>query len=114
VAERSKVQSTGIQATRKTLIVTGGASITIAFIERGHIVVANSLDTTKFAVEPTGRLVDDEATVVTVSDGMTPHTTVLEAIKAANPIALGQSIHLPNSKRPLVERYPALCQSKIR
>jgi hypothetical protein len=65
------VQSTGIQATRKTLIVTGGASIT--------------LDITKSAVEPTGRLVDDEATIVTVAAGMTPHTTVLESIKEANP-----------------------------
>ena len=77
------MQSTGIQATRKTLIVTGAASITIAFIERGHNVVANSLDITKFAVEPTGRLVDDEATIVTVADGMTPHPTVSEAIKEA-------------------------------
>jgi len=113
VAERSKVQSTGIQATRKTLIVTGADSITIAFIERGHNVVANSLDITKFAVEPTGRLVDDEATIVTVADGMTPHPTVSEAIKEAIPIALGQSIHLPNSKRPLVVRYPAVYQSKL-
>jgi len=113
VAERSKVQSTGIQARRKTLIVTGAASITIAFIERGHNVVANSLDITKFAVEPTGRLVDDEATIVTVADGMTPHPTVSEAIKEATPIALGQPIHLPNSKRPLVERYPAVYQSRL-
>ena len=94
------MQSTGIQATRKTLIVTGAASITIAFIERGHNVVANSLDITKFAVEPTGRLVDNEATIVTVADGMTPHPTVSEAIKEAIPIALGQSIQSSQSQAP--------------
>ena len=107
------MQSTGIQATRKTLIVTGVASITIAFIERGHNVVANSPEITKSAVEPTGRLVDDEATIVTVADGTTPHPAVSEAIKEAASIALGQSIHLHNSKRPLVERCPVAYQSRI-
>jgi len=87
-----------------------GAGITTAFIERGLI---SSLDITRSAVEPTGRLVDDEAMIVTILDGMTPHTAVLGGIKEATPIALGQFINLPNSKRPPVERYPTLCQSKI-
>jgi len=97
------VQSTRIQATRKTMI----ASITNPFFERGHNVVANSLDITKSAVQPPARLADDEATIETIADDMTPHPTVSGAIKEANPIALGRSIHLPNPKRPVFERYPS-------
>jgi len=55
------MQTKGIQARRKTMIVTGasqgiGAGVTKACIEHGYNVVANSRHITKSAVEPTERL----------------------------------------------------------
>ena len=55
------MEKKGIQARRKTMIVTGasqgiGAGVTKAFIERGYNVVANSRHITKPAVERTERL----------------------------------------------------------
>jgi hypothetical protein len=40
-----------------------------------------------------------EATVETVADGMTAHTTLSEAIKEAGLLGLGRAIHFPNRKR---------------
>jgi 3-oxoacyl-ACP reductase-like protein len=56
-----KERPRGIQATPKTMVVTGasqgiGAGVTKAFIEHGYNVVANSRHITKSAVEPTKRL----------------------------------------------------------
>jgi hypothetical protein len=114
MAGRGYVQSTGMQATRETRIVSGAASITIAFVERGRTVVADSLGITKSAIEPTGRLADDEATIETVADGVTPHPTVSETIKEASPIALVRSIHIHNPERQIVESDPsALYKLKI-
>jgi NAD(P)-dependent dehydrogenase (short-subunit alcohol dehydrogenase family) len=55
------MQTKGIQARRKTMIVTGasqgiGAGVAKAFIEHGYNVVANSRHITKSGVEPTERL----------------------------------------------------------
>jgi NAD(P)-dependent dehydrogenase (short-subunit alcohol dehydrogenase family) len=55
------MKSSGVDPKPKTMIVTGasqgiGAGVTRAFIERGYNVVANSLDITKSAFEPTETL----------------------------------------------------------
>ena len=55
------MQTKGIQARCKTMIVTGasqviGAGVTKAFIEHGYNVVANSRHITKSAIEATERL----------------------------------------------------------
>jgi NAD(P)-dependent dehydrogenase (short-subunit alcohol dehydrogenase family) len=60
-AKRRRMQTRGIQARRKNMIVTGasqgiGTGVTKAFIEHGYNVVANSRHITKSAVEPTERL----------------------------------------------------------
>src|SRR5207244_11046739 len=43
--------------------------------------------------------IDAESTVETVADGMAPHPTLPDAIKAAGLVALGRAIHLPNRKK---------------
>jgi NAD(P)-dependent dehydrogenase (short-subunit alcohol dehydrogenase family) len=55
------MKSSGVDPNPKTMIVTGasqgiGAGVTKAFIERGYNVVANSLNITKSAFEPTEKL----------------------------------------------------------
>src|SRR5580658_3861208 len=70
--ERRRMQTKGIPARRKTMIVTGasqgiGAGVTKAFLDLGYNVVANSRHITKSAVEPTESLAVVEGNIGKVS-----------------------------------------------